>query len=140
MDYPNGYDSNVLKCRYYCSNDYVFIFFFVNVCVSQCVSVGYFVMGLVWKLHTDVIDESWIRILNRLWIGNLRLGSTVNGLVFTAICLFPVYVIAGTLGLVGVFCKKKICIVLVWKLALSPLNLYQLSEHCNLNMPMSNFC
>ncbi|XP_065942983.1 uncharacterized protein [Magallana gigas] len=80
--------------------------------LCKCVSVGYFVMGLVWKLHTDVIDESWIRILNRLWIGNLRLGSTVNGLVFTAICLFPVYVIAGTLGLVGVFCKKKICIVL----------------------------
>uniref|UniRef100_K1RRZ6 Uncharacterized protein n=1 Tax=Magallana gigas TaxID=29159 RepID=K1RRZ6_MAGGI len=47
----------------------------------RCVSVAYFVMGLVWKLHTGVIDESWISILNRLWIGHLRLGSTVNGLI-----------------------------------------------------------
>lgn len=70
-------------------------------------------MGLVWKFYIDVIDESWIRILNRLWIGNFRLGFIVNGLVFIVICLFLVYVIVGIFGLVGVFCKKKICIVLV---------------------------
>ena len=76
-------------------------------------SVGYFVMGLVWKLHTGVIDESWISVLNRLRIGNLRLGSTINGLVLTSVCLLPFYVISGSLGLLGMFCRKKIFVLLV---------------------------
>lgn len=78
----------------------------------RCVSVAYFVMGLVWKLHTGVIDESWISILNRLWIGHLRLGSTVNGLVLTSICLFPFYIISGCMGLLGMFCRKSLFVAL----------------------------
>ena len=79
----------------------------------QCVSVGYFVMGLVWKYHTGVIDDSWIRILNRLWIGNLRLGATINGLVLTSVCLFPFYIVSGSFGLMGIFCRKRTFLTLV---------------------------
>nr|XP_022329642.1 uncharacterized protein LOC111128354 [Crassostrea virginica] len=75
--------------------------------LCRCVSVGYFVMGLVWKYHTGVIDDSWIRILNRLWIGNLRLGATINGLVLTSVCLFPFYIVSGSFGLMGIFCRKR---------------------------------
>ncbi|XP_061173336.1 uncharacterized protein LOC133182507 [Saccostrea echinata] len=78
----------------------------------KCISVGYFVMGLVWKIHTGLIKESWIEVLNRLWIGNLRLGVTLNALVLTGVCLFPVYVICGCIGLMGIFCRKPIFIVL----------------------------
>ena len=80
---------------------------------TQCVSMGYFVMGLVWKLHTGVIDESWIRILNRLWVGNLRLGATINGLVLSSVCLFPFYVVSGSFGLIGIFCRKRTFLILV---------------------------
>ncbi|XP_078315511.1 uncharacterized protein LOC111127820 [Crassostrea virginica] len=79
----------------------------ICILLCRCVSVGYFVMGLVWKLHTGVIDESWIRILNRLWIGNLRLGATINGLVLTSVCLFPFYIVSGSFGLLGIFCRKR---------------------------------
>ncbi|XP_062599387.1 uncharacterized protein LOC134260878 [Saccostrea cucullata] len=78
----------------------------------RCTSVAYFVMGLVWKIHTGLIKESWIEVLNRLWIGNLRLGTTVNALVLTGVCLFPVYVICGGIGLMGIFCRKRVFIVL----------------------------
>ncbi|XP_062581846.1 uncharacterized protein LOC134243613 [Saccostrea cucullata] len=78
----------------------------------RCISVAYFVMGLVWKIHTGLIKESWIEVLNRLWIGNLRLGTTVNALVLTGVCLFPVYDICGGIGLMGIFCRKRIFVVL----------------------------
>ncbi|XP_061173335.1 uncharacterized protein LOC133182506 [Saccostrea echinata] len=78
----------------------------------RCISVGYFVMGLVWKLHTGLIQDSWIDILNRLWIGNLRLGITVNALVLTSVSLFPVYVISCALGMLGIFCRKRIFVIL----------------------------
>ena len=70
-------------------------------------------MGLVWKLHTGVIDDSWIRILNRLWIGNLRLGATINGLVLTSVSLFPFYIVSGSFGLMGIFCRKRTFLTLV---------------------------
>ncbi|XP_078314113.1 uncharacterized protein LOC111128354 isoform X3 [Crassostrea virginica] len=79
----------------------------ICILLCRCVSVGYFVMGLVWKLHTGVIDDSWIRILNRLWIGNLRLGATINGLVLTSVSLFPFYIVSGSFGLMGIFCRKR---------------------------------
>ncbi|XP_048735479.2 uncharacterized protein LOC125650945 isoform X2 [Ostrea edulis] len=84
----------------------------LGIIIVRCVSVAYFVMGLVWKLHTGVINENWIKVLNRLWIGNLQLGVTVNALVLTTVCLFPVYIICGFYGLLGIFCRKKFFIVL----------------------------
>ncbi|XP_062599388.1 uncharacterized protein LOC134260879, partial [Saccostrea cucullata] len=78
----------------------------------RCISVGYFVMGLVWKLHTGLIQHSWIAILDRLWVGNLRLGMTVNALVLTSVSLFPVYVISCGLGMLGIFCRKRIFLIL----------------------------
>jgi hypothetical protein len=79
----------------------------------QGISIGYFVLGLVWKLHTGLIKESWIEVLNRLWVGNLRLGVTVNVLVLSSVTLFPFYILSGTFGLLGVFCRKQIFLILV---------------------------
>ncbi|XP_056022837.1 uncharacterized protein LOC125651286 [Ostrea edulis] len=78
----------------------------------RCISVGYFVLGLVWKLHTGLIKGNWIEILNRLWIGDLRLGVTVNALVLNSVALFPVYILSGTFGLMGIICRKQIFLIL----------------------------